>query len=662
MTKEGIGYLTQDILQKFEEKYKRDIESAKVMPIRSYEMAVRLKNSVINAISACERKQAPLKPLQKAEALRLYKNNLRYHKFDGDEIYGYLMKMEQLDIAYINQCRWNDEFMQRVIESGRNLAKCGLNDRYREFELTVHRQVGREVSRLLKLEADSIYELKHPGERRFILHIGGTNSGKTYRAIERLKEAGNGVYAGPLRLLALEVYDKMQDFGVPCSMITGQEQYYTEGSRCTAATIETVDPYERYDVAVIDEVQMIDDPYRGHLWLNLILKLQADEIHLCMAPEVEKIICSVLDNNNESYEIMRHERGTELLFEDEPYNINTDISKGDALILFSKKEVLDVAARLERKGIKVSTIYGSLPPQTRKRQFDMFLSGETEVVVATDAIGLGVNLPIRRIIFMNINKFDGIKRRQLNEYEIRQIAGRAGRRGIYDCGYVTALNKGNITWLKEQYALSHQIEYVRIGFPKELLDIDGPLDIILEEWNRIQPDTRSVRKINIKEYVQRYRILYPYKNKIADFDNNRRLFELISCEVDINNEECARLWRYYCLTYNADIYLKFPELEKVWASTLLEKAEIYYKQLDLYNQFSRRIGKHLDEKRLEKAKSDTEKLINEELARSKESYLRRCLGCNNILPVSYRGKYCLVCDRSRNGRRQAVDEQKSGIS
>ena len=112
---------------------------------------------------------------------------------------------------------------------------------------------------------------------------------------------------------------------------------------------------------------MINDPYRGHIWLNLILRLQADEIHLCMAPEVENVVCSILDNYNEKYEIIRHERTTQLIFEDRPYNINTDITRGDALILFSKKEVLDVAARLEQKGIKVSTIYGSLPPQIRKR-------------------------------------------------------------------------------------------------------------------------------------------------------------------------------------------------------------------------------------------------------------------------------------------------------
>ena len=102
----------------------------------------------------------------------------------------------------------------------------------------------------------------------------------------------------------------MVEAGVPCNMVTGQEQYYTDNSRCIAATVEMVEPYAMYDIAVIDEVQMINDPYRGHIWLNLILRLQADEIHLCMAPEVENVVCSILDNYNEKYEIIRHERTT----------------------------------------------------------------------------------------------------------------------------------------------------------------------------------------------------------------------------------------------------------------------------------------------------------------------------------------------------------------
>lgn len=642
--------MTEDARKVFDKRYINDIEKAKIKPIHSYGMAARIKKAVENGIAVSEKKGAALKALQKTEALRLYRNNRIFHKFDNQEVCNYLKRIADLDFEYISRCRWSEEFLEYLLSSQDNLAKNSVYELYGRYVRHITDKLDDEVANVLKLQAKDIDELKHHGERRFILHIGGTNSGKTYTAIERLKSAAKGVYAGPLRLLALEVYDKMVEAGVPCNMVTGQEQYYTDNSRCIAATVEMVEPYEMYDIAVIDEVQMINDPYRGHIWLNLILRLQADEIHLCMAPEVENVVCSILDNYNEKYEIIRHERTTQLIFEDRPYNINTDITRGDALILFSKKEVLDVAARLEQKGIKVSTIYGSLPPQIRKRQFEMFLSGETEVVVATDAIGLGVNLPIRRIVFMNISKFDGAHRRQLNEYEIRQIAGRAGRRGIYDYGYVTSTSRGNIDILKEQYGMNHQVCYVRIGFPGALLDIDGPLDIILEEWDRLQLESSTVRKIDIKEYVLKYRMLYPHRKRIEGFDDNRRLFELLSCDMDINNEQCAGLWLSYCLNYNADVSLEFPEFDNVYAVTLLEKAESYYKQLDLYSQFSRRMGKITEVERLETAKQDTEKLINEELNGNKKNYLRRCLRCNNILPVSYKGKYCGRCEQSGHGR------------
>ncbi len=642
--------MIEDARKVFDKRYINDIEKAKLKPIHSYGMAARIKKSVENGIAVSEKKGAALKALQKTEALRLYKNNRTFHKFDNHEVCNYLKRIADLDFEYISRCRWSEEFLEYLLNSQDNLAKNSVYELYGRYVRHITDKLDDEVADVLKLQANDTDELKHHGERRFILHIGGTNSGKTYTAIERLKSAAKGVYAGPLRLLALEIYDKMVEAGVPCNMVTGQEQYYTDNSRCIAATVEMVEPYAMYDIAVIDEVQMINDPYRGHIWLNLILRLQADEIHLCMAPEVENVVCSILDNYNEKYEIIRHERTTQLIFEDRPYNINTDITRGDALILFSKKEVLDVAARLEQKGIKVSTIYGSLPPQIRKRQFEMFLSGETEVVVATDAIGLGVNLPIRRIVFMNISKFDGAHRRQLNEYEIRQIAGRAGRRGIYDYGYVTSTSRGNIDILKEQYGMNHQVSYVRIGFPGALLDIDGPLDIILEEWDRLQPESSTVRKIDIKEYVLKYRMLYPHRKRIEGFDDNRRLFELLSCDMDINNEQCAGLWLSYCLNYNADVSLEFPEFDNVYAVTLLEKAESYYKQLDLYSQFSRRMGKITEVERLETAKQDTEKLINEELNGNKKNYLRRCLRCNNILPVSYKGKYCGRCEQSGHGR------------
>lgn len=120
--------------------------------------------------------------------------------------------------------------------------------------------------------------------RHFILHIGPTNSGKTFQALERLRQAKNGTYLGPLRLLALEVYEQMHGAGVPCTMRTGQECIEEENSRVTASTIEMADFDENYDIAVIDEAQLVADTDRGHSWTKAILGLRAEEIHICMSP------------------------------------------------------------------------------------------------------------------------------------------------------------------------------------------------------------------------------------------------------------------------------------------------------------------------------------------------------------------------------------------
>ena len=211
--------------------------------------------------------------------------------------------------------------------------------------------------------------------RHFILHIGPTNSGKTFRSLERLKLAKCGVYLGPLRLLALEVYEQMCHYDVPCTMRTGQECIEEEGSRVTASTIEMADFDENYDIAVIDEAQMVTDPDRGHSWTKAILGLRAKEIHICMSPAAEQAILHLIQLCQDDYEIERYVRKTELICEDVPFVFPDDVQNGDALIAFSKKSVLDVAGRLEEQKINASVIYGSLPPEIRRRQMHLFNKG-----------------------------------------------------------------------------------------------------------------------------------------------------------------------------------------------------------------------------------------------------------------------------------------------
>ena len=139
--------------------------------------------------------------------------------------------------------------------------------------------VGQRIEELMEAEPEKQYPEARAMKRRFILHIGPTNSGKTYEALQRLKQAYHGIYLGPLRLLALEVYDRMMTDGIPCDMITGEEAIRTHGSFVQASTVEILDIRETYDIAVIDEAQMMADENRGSYWTRAILGIRAEEVH-----------------------------------------------------------------------------------------------------------------------------------------------------------------------------------------------------------------------------------------------------------------------------------------------------------------------------------------------------------------------------------------------
>ena len=488
-----------------------------------------------------------------------------------------------------------------------------------------------------EMEFAEVRELR----RHFIFHIGPTNSGKTFQALERLKEAACGVYLGPLRLLALEVYERMNEMGVPCTMRTGQECIEEENSRVTASTIEMADFDENYDIAVIDEAQLVADTDRGHSWTKAVLGLRAEEIHICMSPAAEQVICHLVGLCGDDYEVRRYERKTELICEDRPFVFPDDVREGDALIAFSKKSVLDVAGRLEEAGVSSSVIYGSLPPEIRRRQTRLFNRGKTKVAVATDAIGMGLNLPVRRIVFLQADKFDVTSRRPLRTPEIKQIAGRAGRYGIYDKGYVSAMGEQELEYIRERFeAPEEPLTQVNLGFPQVLLDINAPLDELMKIWYSVTPSEPFVKE-NIDEALYLYEQAKKCRNMIDGFENKHLLYRMITCPIDIKDRKVVALWLNYCKTWSADVSLERPVLRREKKGGILQY-ETYYKQLDLYYQFSHRMQKEIDEEWLAAEREKTEMQIMNYLAKGKQNYIARCRYCGKLLPL---GSPFQVCDR-----------------
>lgn len=175
-------------------------------------------------------------------------------------------------------------------------------------------------------------------QRRFVIHCGPTNSGKTYASLQALKQAESGCYLGPLRLLALEVFDALNSEDVLCSLLTGEESIEIPFSNITASTIEMCSFQQSYQVAVIDEAQLIADRVRGGHWLNAILRLRAEEIHICVAPEGFQLIESLIAQTLSPYEIIYHDRLVPLNYAGTiPPNDFTNTQLGDAYIAFPEK-------------------------------------------------------------------------------------------------------------------------------------------------------------------------------------------------------------------------------------------------------------------------------------------------------------------------------------
>ena len=276
--------------------------------------------------------------------------------------------------------------------------------------------------------------------RKIIYHLGPTNSGKTYHAIQALSKSSKGCYLAPLRLLAGELYDTLSDLGVKTTLLTGEEVIETEGASHYSSTIEMAKMNEEFDCCVIDEIQMIKDPQRGWAWTRALIGLNSNEVHICGDDSVLDLVKKILNLTGDTLEINRYQRMTELNVQHHPITLN-QMNKNDALIVFSRRNALKYKSDLERLGHKVSIVYGRLNPDVRREQARKFDSGETDIIVSTDAIAMGMNLPVRRIVFSTLSKFFNSKEHPISDSEIKQIAGRAGRFQRFPTGYVTCLKR-----------------------------------------------------------------------------------------------------------------------------------------------------------------------------------------------------------------------------
>lgn len=253
-----------------------------------------------------------------------------------------------------------------------------------------------------------IADLRHPPEwypraraiqRTIHLHVGPTNSGKTYHALKRLEASKNGFYAGPLRLLAQEVYHRFKDQGIPSSLVTGDEIKAPEDDQIpqvVSNTVEMVSLGQEFDVGVIDEIQMIADPKRGWAWTRAVLGAITHELHLCGEVRAVPLIRELCALTGDKLEIHRYERLNGL--EVAPHSFRGNLSKlekGDCLVCFSRVGIHTFKAEIEKAtGRRAAIVYGGLPAEIRTQQANLFNDPDNDYdyLVASDAIGMGLNL------------------------------------------------------------------------------------------------------------------------------------------------------------------------------------------------------------------------------------------------------------------------------
>jgi len=356
-----------------------------------------------------------------------------------------------------------------------------------------------QLNTLLNCDLKSLYPTARQMKRKLYFYVGPTNSGKTYSAMQKLIKADTGTYLAPLRLLALENHEFLNNNNTPSSLITGEEQRLNEDAFHMCSTIEMLNFTLQTDVCVIDEVQMLEDNDRGWAWVNAILGAPANEVIMTGSVNAIDSIKKIASYLGEELVIKKFKRKNPLEVLDKSISLK-DIKKGTALIAFSRNNVLKLKSKLS-KFFNVSVLYGNLSPEVRTQEAKRFRSGQTDILIATDAIAMGLNLPIKTILFTTSVKFDGISKRKLLANEVIQISGRAGRYGHHEIGFIGATTSSDLKNIKQIY--NTPVKTIKPPF-----NVKATIEQIEELATYLQ--TKSLSKI-LKFYANNMKFSGPFK-------------------------------------------------------------------------------------------------------------------------------------------------------
>ena len=351
--------------------------------------------------------------------------------------------------------------------------------------------------------------------------LGPTNTGKTFLAIETMLSFESGMIGFPLRLLAREVYDKIIkkiDKNL-VALITGEEKIIPLNSKYFLCTVESMPIDKNLEFVAIDEVQMCFDHERGHIFTDRLLNLRGEKLTMFMGSNTMK---KIISNLNDDIEFINKDRLSKLTYSG--YKKISRIERKSAIIAFSSEDVYAIAELIRRQKGGAAIVMGSLSPKTRNSQVELYQSGDVDYLVATDAIGMGINMDLEHVYFSNLKKFDGKKLRRLNLAELGQISGRAGRHlkdGYFGItGECKDLGSDEIELLEK-----HQFNEINtILWRNSNLDFSNTSNLI-----------KSLEAMPAKDWLRRI-------NECEDEKVLKFLVKDSSIKINENGEDLKKLW------------------------------------------------------------------------------------------------------------------------
>jgi ATP-dependent RNA helicase SUPV3L1/SUV3 len=446
--------------------------------------------------------------------------------------------------------------------------------------------------------------------------------------------------------LALEGYETLKAKGVSISLITGEEEIIDEESTHISSTIEMMNTSVEVDIAIIDEIQMIDDRDRGWAWANALIGVPAKKVILTGSSNALDAVTKLCEYLNEPLEVIHFERKNKLKILTTPTPIHS-IEKGTAIIAFSRRDVLGLKQQLSNK-YKVSVVYGNLSPEVRREEARRFREAQSDILVATDAIAMGLNLPIKTVIFSKDNKFDGLRRRELLPTEVAQISGRAGRYGLQEIGYIGALDNKSLETItskfytplpsiKLPFSVMASLEHVMlIG---EILETEN-LSIILTFFANNMEFEGPFVAANIDSMLEIASIVSEY-----DLELKTRYF-LACAPASISSPYIEAVFHRYIRQLEAKESVKYipPRDLPKYAQTneMMLNAEDRVREISLYLWLSFKFPDFFpDTEQAIEARIRLNRFIESSLKQG--NFIKQCRRCGKTLNFTYRFSICDRC-------------------